>query len=468
MYHGELTLYLSGLDDTSLQTLQNLPAVAPFTQRFIATPSFDAEVAAAAHVIITRLETPQHIQTLERFLESASTPCDVIAIASATQSPEIMALLPHLFDLWPDTMSQKELAWRFNRWQQHYKAFADAQETTQFLETTINSIPCLIWYKTADGIHEKVNDSFCETVGKEKDDVQGRGHAYIWNVESDDPACIESEAQVMATQKTCISEEVVQTGNGTKLLTTYKSPLYNFDGAVMGTVGVAIDITQERAYEQDLLQKNYTLEAMFKAMDCGVLTHSIDGSRVIGVNQAALAILGYDTEEELIAHGFDMVAESVLEEDKEVLREKLSTLEHAGDSVSFEYRVQHTDGNILHVIGSAKLIEQDGELFYQRFLLDYSDQKRAEEQRKQRQQAFIRALSEEHLVMCSFDLDTGEGELLRISDEADDELRSIFEGTLTYENALEKYVGSRVFSDDQTMLASTFERKHIRKLPRLH
>lgn len=90
-------------------------------------------------------------------------------------------------------MPAEELVWRFDHWQQHRKAQADAQETAQFLEVTINSIPCLVWYKTADGIHEKVNDSFCETVGKEKDDVQGRGHAYIWDVETDDPACIESE-----------------------------------------------------------------------------------------------------------------------------------------------------------------------------------------------------------------------------------------------------------------------------------
>ena len=61
--------------------------------------------------------------------------------------------------------------------------------------------------------------------------MQGRGHAYIWDVETDDPACIESEAQVMATRKTCVSEEVVQSGSGTKLLTTYKSPLYDLDGS---------------------------------------------------------------------------------------------------------------------------------------------------------------------------------------------------------------------------------------------
>ena len=134
-----------------------------------------------------------------------------------------------------------------------------------------------MWYKSEDGIHHKVNDAFCATVNKTKEQVQGRGHAYIWDVEADDPACIESERQVMAAKSTIVSEETVQTSDGTRLLTTYKSPLYNIDGSVMGTVGVGIDVTQERAYEDEIIEKNHTMETIFTTMECGVITHSLDG-----------------------------------------------------------------------------------------------------------------------------------------------------------------------------------------------
>lgn len=463
MYQGELAICFSGLDEKSIQVLQSIEPLEPFKHRFSSSPRFDVQAAACCDLVLARLDSEEDVQGLRGLIADAGGRPDVIALVSPELCANVVEALPQLFDVWPKGMDANELAWRFGRWQKARKARADAQETSQFLEATINSIPCLIWYKTADGIHEKVNDSFCETVGKDKDDVQGRGHAYIWDVEADDPACIESEAKVMATKKTYVSEEVVQSGDETKLLTTYKSPLYDLDGSVMGTVGVAIDVTQERAYERDLIQKNETLETMFTAMDCGVLTHSLDGSRVMGVNQAALDILGYESEEDLVAHGFDMVADSVIDEDKDMLREKFAELENAGDSVSFEYGVRHDDGEILHVIGSAKLVEQDGELFYQRFLLDYSDQKREEERRGQRQQAFIRALSVNHIVVCSFDLDTGEGELLRIIDEADDELRSIFEGELTFEEAVDGYVSHRVLPDDQPMLREMLIRERVRR-----
>lgn len=185
-------------------------------------------------------------------------------------------------------------------WQRACKRYADSWETSQYLEATINSIPSLVWYKSKDGIHHKVNDAFCATVNKTKEQVQGRGHAYIWDVEADDPACIESERRVMAAKSTIVSEETVQTSDGTRLLTTYKSPLYNIDGSVMGTVGVGIDVTQERAYEDEIVEKNHTMETIFTTMDCGVITHSLDGTRLLGINQAALDILGYDSAEDLM------------------------------------------------------------------------------------------------------------------------------------------------------------------------
>ena len=154
----------------------------------------------------------------------------------------------------------------------------------------------------------------------------------------------------------------MKAGEGTRLLKTYKSPLYDLDGSVMGTVGVAIDVTKERIYEQEIIQKNHTLETIFTTMDCGVMTHSVDGSRILSVNRAALKILGYESQNELMEEGFDMVAASVVDEDKPKLRESIMELKKEGDSVSVEYRVQHKDGKVLHIMGngSHKIRRQNG------------------------------------------------------------------------------------------------------------
>ncbi|MDE7258517.1 MAG: PAS domain S-box protein, partial [Lachnospiraceae bacterium] len=289
--------------------------------------------------------------------------------------------LSEIEDMWLRPLSERELRFRMRKWQQNYKLKKDLWQSDQFMELSINSSPNLIWFKDKEGVHEVVNESFCKVVNKTREQVQGRRHAYIWDVEQDDPACIESEQEVMRKRETCISEEHIRTGEGDRTLTTYKSPLYDLDGSVMGTVGIAIDVTKEQAYEQEIIEKKRVLEMLFATMDCGVMCHSIDGTRVISINQAALRLLDYESLEELAADNFDLIAGTVVDEDKETLRECINSLKNAGDSVNAEYRVRHKDGKELHILGNIKLVEEGGELYYQRFLLDYTAQKLKDEQK---------------------------------------------------------------------------------------
>ena len=321
-------------------------------------------------------------------------------------------------------------------------------------------MPNLVWYKTKDGVHEKVNDSFCQTVNKAKEQVEGQRHAYIWDVEFDDPVCIESERIVMESQKTCVAEETVQTGEGTRLLTTYKSPLYDLDGSVMGTVGVGIDVTRERAYEEELRRENHALETLFTTMDCGVLCHSLDGARILSVNRAALVILGFQSQEELFAAGFDTIATSVIEEDREKLLSSIKSLKNAGDSVSVEYRVRHTNGDVLHVMGNVKLIEENGELFYQRFLLDCTAQKQREQEEQlrteRRHQELVQALSTDYNLVCYFDLETRKGNALRTYACPAGLLEQLFSGDLSLDVHMENYIQTCVYVDDRDMVRRVF------------
>ena len=463
MYHSLVRLLLVGLPDEARCAIEDAAPLEAFTHEVIATDVPDASAAAAAHLIIADGSGGNARALVEALVPAKGPDTDLVLIAGHDQVPELTDLLEHLYDLWTAPLSTPELLFHFRSWQKARKRFADAWETHQYLEATINSIPSLVWYKSDDGIHHKVNDAFCATVNKTKEQVQGRGHAYIWDVEADDPACIESERQVMESRSTIVSEETVQTNDGTRLLTTYKSPLYNIDGTVMGTVGVGIDVTQERAYENEIVEKNRTLEAIFTSMEGGVITHSIDGSRVLGVNKAALDILGYQSEDELLDSGFDMIAASVLPEDAVALRESIATLKHVGDSVSTEYRVRHSNGDIVHVMGNVKLVENDGELMYQRFLLDYTDKKLEEVQKERHQRDLIQALSEDYLLVCSFNLDAGTGVPLRVSHEKERHLDELFAGDLAMADCLAAYIDQGVHEEDAAMLRAALSADNLRE-----
>ena len=469
MYHCHTRFYLMGRQRQLFEKVKKLPLLEGFTYEFLESDRPEEEFASRADVIFADLRGTNAAATAELLARWRGAGAQLILLGDRDQAAalpeELSAILARVTDIWGLPMSDTEWGFRLGRWLQGWKAAKDAWQTSQYLEAAINGSPNLIWFKTKDGIHEKVNDSFCQTVGKTKAQVQGQGHAYIWDVEQDDPACIESERIVMERRETCISEEHIQTGNEEKTLTTYKSPLYDMDGGVMGTVGVAIDVTLERAYAQELVRKTQTLEAIFTAMDCGIICHSLDGSRIISVNQAALQILGYESQEELVGDGFHMIAQSVLEEDQEKLRDCIQSLKEVGDTVNVEYRVRRPDGDLLYIMGSFKLVEEEGELYCQRLLLDCTAQKRREEQEREeqerRQMELIHALGVEYNVVCYFDLDTGEGRALRVGQCDKGLLEPIFSGNLLLEDCIEEYIQTGVYPDDQEPLRQAASREKL-------
>lgn len=463
MYRCHILFYLAGEMCRAFEQIKALTPLEFFTHEFLESAAPEVELSSGADVIFANtggLKAGQAAGFLNALISERKKGSQLILLAEKRQIPELSDALLEAEDLWVLPETEEEFRFRLNRWQQGYKMKQDFWQTSHFLDATINNVPNLIWYKDKNGIHEKVNDSFCRTVNKTKEQVEGRGHAYIWDVEEDDPACIESENEVMRKQKTFVSEEIIKAGTGMRTLTTYKSPLYDIDGSVMGTVGVAIDVTQERAYEQEIINKNRTLETIFTTIDCGVIRHTIDGTRVISINRAALRILGYESVEELMEAGFDTVADSVFSEDKPRLKESIHQLRKEGDSVSVEYRVQHKNGDMLHVMGNVKLLMEDGELFYQRFLLDCTDQKQEEKEKEMRQIELVHALTIDYSFVCFFDLGTGKGSVLRNDDENGRMFGSAFEGENTFETGMERYIEEFVYEEDRKLLrqVATLER----------
>ncbi|MCI8516107.1 MAG: response regulator [Hungatella sp.] len=463
MYHCHIHFYLAGSPCRVFDIIKETTPLEYFTHDFSESEKPEDQLALQADMILVNLQNMDAKEMTESLILAKSDKAEMILIGEKGQIGQVTDELCHVRDVWTMPMSDEEIRFRILRWQQACKQEKDFWQTSQYLETVINHVPNMVWYKDKDGVHEKVNDSFCKTVNKTKEQVQGQRHAYIWDVEEDDPACIESEREVMEKRETCISEECVLTGEGIRLLTTYKSPLYDLDGSVMGTVGVAIDVTQERAYEQEIVEKNRTLETIFTTMDCGVMCHSIDGRNILSINRAALEILGYETMEEMMADGFNMIASTVIDEDKPKLRESIRELKKEGDSISVEYRVFNREGQIRHVMGNVKLLRENGELIYQRFLLDCTAQKLREKENEIRQTELIHALSIDYNLVCFFDLDTGLGSSLRIDDSGKEMFEPIFGGVLLMEESMEEYIEKYVYEEDKDMLRKTFSRDNLKK-----
>ncbi len=463
MYHCHIHFYLAGSPCRVLEAVKEMSPLEHFTHEFFESNEPDEVLASKADVIMVNLQDMNEKEIVQMLIGAKRKETELILLADKRQIGLLGEFLPEIKDIWTMPMSEEEMRFHFLRWQQTCKMSKDYWQTSHYFEATINNVPNLIWYKDKEGVHKKVNDSFCRMVNKSKEQVEGQRHAYIWDVEQDDPACVESERIVMEKEETCVSEEVITTGMGMRTLTTYKSPLYDLDGSVVGTVGVAIDVTKERAYEQEIINKNHTLEAIFTTMDSGIICHTLDGSKILSINRAALKILGYDSQEELMEVGFDMVASTVVDEDKKRLKESIESLVKAGDSVSVEYRARHKNGEIIHVMGNIKLLMENGELIYQRFLLDCTAQKQEEKKKERRQMELIQALSIDYNLVCFFDLQTGMGMTLRYDENSWPMPACLTSGSISFEECIGFYIQEYVHEEDKEMLMEASSQEKIQE-----
>lgn len=263
MYHCEVCFYFVGCDDHLIQTIRTSTPPAQFTYKFEENGALSETAAGKSDVIFLNMKTAG-TDDLNRLLACRKTGSEIILLARKDQTSALSAdILSKISDLWTLPLTDIEISFHFSKWLKTYKMGKDFWQCQNYLDATINGVPHLIWYKDKDGSHEKVNESFCKAVNKTMEQIEGRGHYYIWDIEPDDYAkgefiCMESEFEVMAKKKTCIFDETVKIREEMRQLKTYKSPLFDLDGSVMGTVGVATDITQERLYEQMILNNANT------------------------------------------------------------------------------------------------------------------------------------------------------------------------------------------------------------------
>ena len=380
MYHWKIQFYMIGQQPVLPELIHDAQFPVGVTYSWAQSDQPDPALAAKANIIFLAPEGPA--DGMLAAARAAKRPTAWMILLAGREQLDLLHSLDGVDDIWTTPLPMRELHFRVQRLLGLVRQHGENWQNAQFLDALLNGSPDLIWYKSRNGIYEKVNESFCRMVGKTQEEIQGRPIA----PGEDDPVHIATERQVMETRETCVAEEVIQTKDGPRQLATYKSPVYDMDGSVMGTVGVGVDVTQERAYEQEITRKNQTQELLLSTLDCGVMCHSLDGHTILSANPTALRLLGYSSQAEMAASGFDMVAMSVLDEDKEKLRAAIRTLEHPGDSSSAEYRVRHPDGKILHILGAIKLVEDNGRCYYQRFLTDFTPQRLKMDRQAQYQQ----------------------------------------------------------------------------------
>ncbi len=176
---------------------------------------------------------------------------------------------------------------------EHKRAMDTLMASEAYLRAIMDNVPHLMWLKDPNGRFLAVNHAFARACGHgTAEEVIGKTDLDFWPTDlaskyrSDD-------AVVMATRKQKSTEEPIAEPGGIKWFETFKTPILA-DGEVIGTTGVAQDITERRMAEESRRLQSAALHA---AGDAIIIT---DRAGVIEwVNPAFTGLTGYTAEEAL-------------------------------------------------------------------------------------------------------------------------------------------------------------------------
>ncbi|WP_308585109.1 diguanylate cyclase [uncultured Desulfovibrio sp.] len=307
MYHHTLHILLLSSDpllEASLRAAAPRPGFAHIFSTGQNPESDTLAQCAGADIVLLDASRLEHLPAMRR----AARP-DALFIFAGDAQPEAESL-PLLDDVWLGPASAGLYDFHVARLLDAVRQRRDHDLTNLHLNTVIDLTTDLVWFKDAKGAHVKVNEAFCRLVGKSREVVEGRGHYFIWDIEPEEYAqgefvCLETDQIVMNSREVGVFDEVVKAPQGMRQFKTRKAPLFNADGRVMGTVGIARDVT-------DIANMTAELDLVLQSIPYAVMLLDAD-RRIVNFNDRFRKLFGITDTDYIIGEKREVFRKKAIE-----------------------------------------------------------------------------------------------------------------------------------------------------------
>ncbi|MFB6084687.1 MAG: PAS domain S-box protein [Halorientalis sp.] len=226
-------------------------------------------------------------------------------------------------------------------------------DTKAFMETIFDTLEDVVFVFSPDGELLRWNDQLPAATGY-TDDELAEMHAFDLLPEEYYDEVSRKVRDAVATGSSVIEAEAL-TAEGERLPFEFRgAPLTDEDGAVEAIAGVARDISDRLAREEELVQYRTIVEAV------GDAVYTLDeAGRITFVNDALLSVTGYE-EEELLG---EYVGKLMRQQDVETARELIADLLDSEERTraTFEMEAICEDGTRLRCEDNMALLVSDGE-----------------------------------------------------------------------------------------------------------
>ena len=256
------------------------------------------------------------------------------------------------------------------------------------LTALLNTLPDLVWLKDPNGVYLACNPRFEQLFGAPEARIVGKtDHDFVSPELAE--AFRENDRMAIAAGGPRVNEEwLTFASDGHRELTeTIKTPVYDGQGALLGVLGIARDITARQRTEAALLESEARYRTLLEmAPFPAVLSRVRDGVLLYGNHRAELQY-GIRREE-----GIGLNADHFYENpaDRERFIERMRQDGHVED---LEVRMRGQDGRGFWALLSASVVEFDHEPAIFAAINDITQRKQTEAVLEE-QEAFFRLIAE--------------------------------------------------------------------------
>jgi len=260
---------------------------------------------------------------------------------------------------------------------------AETELRTQrdLLRAFLDNLPHIAWFKDVEGRFITVNAAFGEFCGIAPTALGGKTDADIWPPDLAQAYWQDDRTVITSGQQQRV-EEPMATGDGVnRWMDAIKTPIYSA-GELLGTVGIAIDITERKRLEQELRASQAKLTDILNSTKACITSYRLfsDGSWEYDYYSPGCQFL-YGYPPEVMQTDRDLWRSHVLSEDFETIIYPAIQAIFEGQKIdTVEFRFRHPDGSIRWISESCTARRDEAQQCWivTTVGVDVSDRKQAE------------------------------------------------------------------------------------------
>jgi len=277
------------------------------------------------------------------------------------------------------------------------------RESQRWQRAILDSIPDMAWLKDKESKYIAANEALCKAFGIKSEDFIGKTDLDISPKDLAERYRTDDQ-EIMKTGKRRRIEEQWGKKKGKRIwIETIKTPIYNDQGQVIGTSGIARDITEQKKAEEQLRKTRERLEYILATTPATTYTCKVGGDwPATFISENVRDQFGYEPHQ--LIEDTNFWPAHIHPDDRQLVLAGLSRLFESNFHVH-EYRFLHKDGSYRWAHDEIRLIrdEKGKPIECIGYLTDITERKKAEQKLQESEEKYRQVVSTSTDAIMLFD-----------------------------------------------------------------